>query len=176
MHWSYCVNQTSNYDSQTILYHFHGRNGAATWWNDDTYYSAEIQRHWRQTGVTPPLVVSISFGKLWLLVDWEAANAPNLYHIFLDTAMQTVEQRLGMPIKERMLVGESMGGFNALLIGLKDKSRFLKVAALCPPLPTVSPFASWHDKISYVTASSTSWKRATTLLFFAHIFFPDKQT
>jgi hypothetical protein len=43
--WTYSLNQASDSDNQITLHHFHSRNGAATWWNDDTYYSAEIQNH-----------------------------------------------------------------------------------------------------------------------------------
>ncbi len=172
--WSYCINKAEDFTNEVVLYHFHGRNGNATWWNDDSYYTADVHRHWQKVGISPPIVVSVSFGKLWLLID--SADEPNIYQIFLKHVMEVVESKLGAPIRERMLVGESMGGFNALLVGLKDKVRFSRVAALCPPLPTVSPFASWKEKLTYIADSSLSWKRAAMLVFFAYKFFPDRDT
>jgi pimeloyl-ACP methyl ester carboxylesterase len=172
--WSYCINKAENLTNDAVLYHFHGRNGNATWWNDDTYYTADVYRHWQEAGISPPIVASVSFGKLWLLID--SNEDPNFYQLFLNHVMDVVETRLATAVRERMLAGESMGGFNALLVGLKDRGRFSKVAALCPPLPTVSPFASWEEKFTYIRNSSTSFKSAAMLMLFASKYFPDYGT
>ena len=42
-----------------------------------------------------------------------------------------------------MLVGESMGGLNALILGLTQHALFAKVAALCPAVYVDSPFSSF---------------------------------
>ena len=72
------------------------------------------------------------------ILDVEAAGSG-----LLDDMMRrlpAIEATLGRP-RRRMLMGESMGGLNVLIAGLSYPSRFAKIAALCPGVYTVSPFA-----------------------------------
>ena len=55
--------------------------------------------------------------------------------------LPAIEAKIGRP-RRRLLLGESMGGLNVLIAGLSYPSRFAKVAALCPGVYAVSPFAS----------------------------------
>lgn len=165
--WSFCINRAREGTSGDVLYHLHGRNGSARWWNDATYYTAKVHEAWRAHGTKPPIVVSISFGKLWLLND-------DLLPVFLETVLARVERELGIEVAHRMIVGESMGGINTLIAALKTQGVFTKAAALCPPLATVSPYASLGELYDYVSKSSTSWRRAAMLLVFARRFFSDE--
>jgi pimeloyl-ACP methyl ester carboxylesterase len=70
-----------------------------------------------------------------------------------------------------MVVGESMGAVNALLVALRRPGRVDRVAALCPPLSTGSPFAGLAETSSLVAASSTTWQRAFMLRGLARHFF-----
>src|SRR5688572_27955212 len=36
---SVCINRVVGSENRGVVYYFHGRNGAATWWNDRTYYT-----------------------------------------------------------------------------------------------------------------------------------------
>lgn len=166
--WSFCINSIPGSASQDVLYHFHGRNGAATWWNDETYYSGEVQRFWSENGIAQPTVVSISFGHLWILTSAE----DGLLQVFTEHVMPRVEAEIHHRIARRMLVGESMGGVNALVVALKTKGLFSKVAALCPPLPTVSPAASLRELLTSTRRTSTSWRRAAMMLWFSRQFYP----
>ena len=58
--------------------------------------------------------------------------------------LPAIEAKAGRP-RRRLLMGESMGGLNVLIAGLSYQSRFAKVAALCPGVYTVSPFASFAE-------------------------------
>lgn len=169
--WSFCVNKTKNSASKNLIYHFHGRNGDATWWNDQTYYTGKVHAAWLKKNEPSPIVASISFGKLWLLVD-NSSGTENLYRFFLDHAMKRIEQEIGGPIEERMAVGESMGGVNALILAMKSKGVFSKVATLCPVLPPVSPFAPISKLYDYIKRSSMSLKRALMTYWFSRKFYP----
>jgi hypothetical protein len=166
--WSFCINRAPGNNSQNLIYYFHGRNGSATWWNDETYYSGEVEKLWKTEGLSHPIVVSISFGRQWLLTEAENGLLP----IFMNQVMPRVEAEVGRPIARRLAVGESMGGINALVIGLKASGKFSKVAALCPPLPTVSPNSSFAEMASYIRLTSTSWRRAGMMLWFSRKFSP----
>lgn len=171
--WSFCINKTLASSSKNLIYHFHGRNGAATWWNDQTYYTGKVHSNWLANNEPPPIVASISFGKLWLLIDDPNATE-NLHRFFLDHAMKRIEQEIGSPIEQRMAVGESMGGVNALILAMKSKGVFSKVASLCPVLPPVSPFAPIRELYTYVVRSSMSLKRALMTYLFSKKFYPSE--
>ena len=53
--------------------------------------------------------------------------------------ISAIETRVGPP-RRRLLMGESMGGLNSLVLGLSQPQHFDKVAALCPAVYLDSPF------------------------------------
>jgi hypothetical protein len=168
--WSYCINRVaSEKDSNTLVYHFHGRRGNETWWNDSTYYSGELYRDWQKSGSFLPVVVSISFGPLWLLKEGE------LLDTFVDVVMPKIESSLNMTIDQRFVVGESMGGVNALQVWLKTGSLFDKAAALCPPIPTISPMASTSQMVEFINQTETSWLRGFMMLTIGRHFYKDEE-
>ncbi|HXH29853.1 MAG TPA: alpha/beta hydrolase-fold protein, partial [Bacteriovoracaceae bacterium] len=172
----FCLNTVAGSRNHDLLYHFHGRNEDATWWNDQNYYTGKLHAAWKEKGLDPPTVVTVSFGKLWPLTERSDQPGGGLHSIFLKFVMPRVEKEISGSIAKRFGVGESMGGLNVLMTGLKSDSPFTKVAALCAPLATVSPHANILDIYRYVSQSSTSIRRALMLLFFSRKFYPDEET
>lgn len=169
--WSYCINRTLDNDhTNTLVYHFHGRRGNETWWNDRTYYSGELYQDWHNSGVFSPVVVSVSFGPLWLLKEGD------LMDTFVNVVMPKVESSLNMTIEQRLIVGESMGGVNALLVWLKTESLFDKVAALCPQIPTISPMASTTQMVQFINQTETSWLRGFMMLAIGRHFYKSEKS
>jgi hypothetical protein len=162
--FSYCINHQTDSDNKRVIYHFHGRKGNALWWNDDTYYSGELYRQWKSDGKSPPTVISISLGPLWLF------NEEKLL-VFFERLMPIMELKVPHKVKGRFLVGESMGGVNALTVWAKDASLFDGVAALCPPIPTISPYAKTSEILGYFSESSMSWKRGLMLILMGRSLF-----
>ena len=136
--WSYCVSTTDGSDSRDVLYHLHGRRGAADWWNDREYYSGDVHGAWLAAGSASPRVVTVSFGPLWLLTEVGAEPHERRLRTFIDVVMPHIESKLG-GIGRRMVVGESMGGVNALILAMSNAANFDRVAALCAPLSEISP-------------------------------------
>lgn len=139
----YCVHRAVGGVSGDVVYHLHGRNLEAEVWNDPSYFTALVQRQWQVTGALPPTVVSLSYGPVWLLTPKGAAAHSGL----LDTIwpdISAIEARLGAP-RRRLLMGESMGGLNSLVLGLSQPQHFDKVVALCPNVYQDSPFSPWRD-------------------------------
>jgi hypothetical protein len=137
---SYCVHRAAGGVNGDVLYHLHARNLEAGVWNDPTYYTAMLQAHWQRLGVLPPTVVSLSYGRQWLLAPKGQAEHSGLLDS-IGPHINAIEARIGPP-RRRLLMGESMGGLNSLVLGLSQPQRFDKVAALCPNVYLVSPFAS----------------------------------
>lgn len=139
----YCIYRDQRGTNGDVLYHLHGRNLDERIWNDDTYLTAMVQAEWQRSTALPPTVVELSYGPTWLLTPkGEKADSG-----LLDDMMRrlpAIEAKAGRP-RRRLLMGESMGGLNVLIAGLSNPSHFAKVAALCPGIYTVSPFASFAE-------------------------------
>lgn len=130
--------------NEDVIYHFHGRNLDNTIWNDDTYFTSLIQSHWQKSNVKPPTVVLISYGSEWLLTPKNSKAESGLMDDFISN-LPLIESKIGKP-KNRILLGESMGGLNVLILGLSHPELFSRVASLCPGVYLDSPFSDF-DKI-----------------------------
>ena len=137
----YCVHQAQIGSNGDLLYHLHGRNLDEQIWNDDTYYTALLQAEWQRSGALPPTVVTVSYGPTWLLAPEGEQPASGLLEDFIER-LPEIEDAIGTP-RRRLLLGESMGGLNVLVAGLTYPDRFNKIAALCPGVYDLSPFASF---------------------------------
>ena len=177
----YCVHRAAAGVNADMVYHLHGRNLEAETWNDPSYFTAMIQAYWQHKSLLPPTVISLSYGPVWLLAPKGQAERSGL----LDTIwpdISAIETRVGKP-RRRLLVGESMGGLNSLVLGLSQPQHFDKVAALCPNVYLDSPFTPlsqiraamvrtgadpriviglWQLALSYVS-NAEEWRRISPL-------------
>lgn len=173
--WSFCMTRAPHSQNHDVIYHFHGRNGNATWWNDADYHTGKVHAKWLEMKKDPPTVISVSFGDLWLLSEATPGAESGLLNIYLNHVMYQVESRLEHPVKQRMLFGISMGGVNALLVSLKRPTHFSKVAVLCSTLPTLSHHAGWAELYRYYSRSGISLKHAAMKYYFSKKFFETQQ-
>ncbi len=140
--WRYCIHRAKQGTNDGIAYLLHGRNLDEKTWNDDTFYTSMLQNYWSESNVKPPIVVTVSFGPVWLLTPKGKATKSGLLQSFIDKVIPTVESKIGQP-SYRAVFGESMGGLNALIVGLRSPQLFRKVAALCPGVyKDASPYSS----------------------------------
>lgn len=139
----YCVYRDAGGVNGDVLYHLHGRKLDERSWNDASYFTAMLQGYWQTAGRKSPTVVTLSYGPVWLLTPKGRREASGLLDDVL-ARLPAIEAGLG-PIRRRLLMGESMGGLNALILGLGSQGRFDKVAALCPGVYIDSPFASFTE-------------------------------
>jgi Putative esterase len=140
---SFSIYRASTGVSEDIIYHFHGRNLDNTIWNDDTYFTSLIQSHWQKLNVKPPTVVLISYGPQWLLTPKNSMVESGLMDDFISN-LPLIESKIGKP-KNRILLGESMGGLNVLILGLSHPELFSRVASLCPGVYLDSPFSDFNE-------------------------------
>lgn len=141
--WKYCIHRAKQGTNGGIAYLLHGRNLDEQIWNDDTFYTAMMQNYWASMNAKPPVVVTFSFGPFWLLAKKGKAERSGLMDTFIEKIIPTVEAKTGKPAY-RAIFGESMGGLNSLLAGLKYPSLFKKVGSMCPPIyKDVTPYSSF---------------------------------
>ena len=138
---NYTIYRAENGVSDDIIYYLHGRNLDASIWNDDTYFTAQIQAYWQRSSIKPPTVVVVSYGPVWLLTPKNSKAESGLLDDFINR-LPEIESKLGNP-KRRILLGESMGGLNVLIAGLNRPEMFSKVASLCPGVYVDSPFSDY---------------------------------
>lgn len=138
--WKFCIHYAKQGTNSGIAYLLHGRNLDEQTWNDDTYYTSMLQRYWADAGIKPPTIVTVSFGPIWLLAPKGGSENSGLLEVLKTEVLSEVESRISKP-SYRAIFGESMGGLNSLIAGLSSQKLFQKVAALCPAVYKVSPFA-----------------------------------
>jgi len=155
----YCVHVPTRWRSSDIVYHLHGRGGSEADWQDPWYYTGQIQTEWKNMRVPRPVVISVSFGPLWLLAERNASPYSGLFEVFTRQVMPSIEAQLGGLRGRRIIFGESMGGFNTSQLALKT-NLFHKAAILCAPMSEVSPFAGLNVIQSHVekSAAHAYWK------------------
>jgi S-formylglutathione hydrolase FrmB len=169
--WAVCFHEPPDADPSHLLIHFHGRRGNEAWWNDAEAYSGELYEVWRAQRVRPPIVASVSFGPLWLLVN-QASEGPTL-SLFEREVLPRIEASLRQPVARRSVVGESMGGVNALMVGVRGE-RFQRAAALCPPIYEASPATGPFEIPSLARRLGLSPSQALLVTGLARRLYPDE--
>jgi hypothetical protein len=166
--FSYCVTKLKNSDDNTLLYHFHGRNLDETIWDDPTYFTEMLKRQWHESSLLPPTILTVSFGPVWVLSPKGDAKNTGLLNFFIDKALPQIEKRIGNPPATRFLLGESMGGFNA--IQMLNKGLFKKVAILCPPIYDISYPFTFESTMGLVNRTNMEYKIALGFWWLASDF------
>jgi S-formylglutathione hydrolase FrmB len=138
---SFTIYKATSGVNEDVVYHFHGRNLDDAIWNDDTYYTSLIQSNWQKSNINPPTVVLVSYGSQWLLTPKTSKPESGLLEDFV-SQLPFIESKIGKP-RNRILLGESMGGLNVLILGLTHPELFSKIASLCPGVYLDSPFSDF---------------------------------
>jgi S-formylglutathione hydrolase FrmB len=151
--WKYCLHTAPQGTNGAVAYFLHGRGHDEKMWNDDTFYTAMIQKFWADHGTKPPLIVSLSFGRDWILAPKGKAEKSGLLDVFMNELIPDAERRIGSPPRYRVVFGESMGGLNSLIAGMNRPDFFQKVLSLCSPIYKVSAFSGFGTFRDFLTRS-----------------------
>lgn len=172
--WRFCIHTPADgMPNGDIAYLLHGRSLDEYTWNDSAYYTAMIQKHWQDKKVSPPTVVSISFGPIWLLTKKSQLESSGLVDFFAAEVIKQVEAKTGAP-KQRILFGESMGGINSLVLSMTYPNLFSKVAASCPTVYDVSPFASLQEQQAFIDRTGANPQILEGAIALAKYFIADE--
>lgn len=172
--WSYCLTTTPGSANPDLLYYLHGKGGGKKSWASSRNYSAGIRSAWAEAGKDAPAVATVSFGSFWLLAGRNASAGSGLYEFFREKAMPLVESRLGAPPRSRLLLGESMGGFNGAELLLKEPKLFSRAALACPAIPGVSPYGGREAEADYLRRThAVPWRFHMALKLLRSVY-PDE--
>jgi pimeloyl-ACP methyl ester carboxylesterase len=158
----YCIHRPAHSRNPDVLYHFHGKGGSEQTWAEENFYTGQIRSFWKSRRMQPPTIVSVSFGKIWVLAKKNGSPISGLFETFVDKILPLIEKDLGIKKRgRRLLVGESMGGFNSTQMFFHTR-LFRKIAILCAPLSDLSPFASPKEVEEFIQGSKAWTYHETT--------------
>jgi pimeloyl-ACP methyl ester carboxylesterase len=126
-----------------VVYYFHGIGGNELKWQNSSLHEAVAEKLTR-TPELRPTVFSISFGRAWFFSDVKNLKRASRLTAFLEL-MPQLEASLPVPVTRRTVVGESMGGYNALRLTMEIPGSIQQTVALCPALLPVGPYSSQED-------------------------------
>jgi S-formylglutathione hydrolase FrmB len=166
--WDYCVYTPKQTNNADVLYYFHGLEGSEYEWEQSPNYN-QIYQTW---GTSAPVVISISYGSLWLLAPVNTSAVSGLYPNFVNTALPTIETTEKIKPAHRLLLGLSMGGFNAAQVYLNNPNLFSKVALACPALTTIGPYDGTDAVTAYITRTNATASYVYNALAISEEYFP----
>lgn len=141
--------------SREVLYFLHGRGqnhrSWSRWGPARDYYRSLAER-----GVPAPTVVSVSFGRVWLLTERGPHRLNGLLETFVREAMPRAEALTGPPSR-RLLWGFSMGGFNAAQLVLRYPELWSAAVLSSAALPTVGPYPGRRELLDYRRRTGAGW-------------------
>ncbi len=153
----YCIFRPAKNTNPDVIFYFHGSHSDENTWSESYYYTAQLRDYWRDNHLQPPTVVAISYGPLWLFAEANSSPRSGLFEQFVQRDFPEVEAALKGINGKRIVMGESMGGFNAAQLALKTKI-FSKAAILCAPMADgVTPFSDKKIVDEYILKSS-AWQ------------------
>lgn len=172
--FNYCISKATDSLNPDVVFHFHGLGSSEKVWSSEPFhYAAQIREDWDERGASAPTIVSVSFGPLWLLVEKNSSVNSGLFEAMAGYILPFLEKKIGGGKGERILVGESMGGFNASQLFLKAPNQFNRVALICPAIAGVSPFSSEAEINAYIKRTNANPEMVKRSIFLLQQFVPD---
>ncbi len=148
----YCIHQQAGSRNPDILYHLHGRGGSEKSWSGKVSYGELLRGYWKSRRIDAPTVVSVSFGPIWVLASKNLSPVSGLFEVLTEQVIPSIEKALHFHGR-RLVLGESMGGFNTTQIYLRAKG-FAKAAALCAPIADLSLDATEEELTAFIEKSA----------------------
>ncbi len=166
----YCITKTPGSTNPDIVYYFHGAGGNERRWVDRW---KGIRDSWIKSGSQAPTIVSFSFGPLWFLLEKNSLKTSGLLELMLNKLIPDMEVKLGGLHGRRIIMGESMGGFNVAQLVMQSPESFNRAAILCPVITLHTPFATIPEIESFISRTGANRKNAYEEIAFYRAFFPD---
>jgi pimeloyl-ACP methyl ester carboxylesterase len=172
--WSYCISRDKDNPSEDVLYYLHGlAHDENDWrWGRD---GIAIRQTWEAKGKPLPISVAISFGPFWLLSEKNSSARSGLLDVLVNDVIPFIEkERLGGVPRKRLLIGESMGGFNATELVLTHPELFERAAIVCPAIVNVSPYADADEIARYIQRTGADPQHVRDAISLSQSVFPDE--
>lgn len=171
--WQYCIYTTPGSANPDVIYHLHGAGEDERSW--ETNGAGDFMSDaWLKAGKPAPTIVSVSFGRTWLLASRNESQDSGLYEVFVNSVIPYIENRVLNGVHgKRSLFGYSMGGYNGSQLYLKNPELFHRVVLGCPALSNVSPYATRSEIDDYIRRTGAHPLYVQYMLGIVHNYYPD---
>lgn len=151
-HW--CVHRDPSSSSKRTVVYLHGNGGSERSWPADD--NTRLQELLNKSPEGAPAIITLSLGGAWFLNEEGGTFSRSNLETLLEKALPEAEAKLGFSPSPRVLVGKSMGGFNATQLFAKAPAgTFSAAAILCPAQPPLTPFATRAEMETFIQARRT---------------------
>ena len=127
-----------NTDYNSVIYYFHGNGGNELSWQ---YVYADIIKYWNEEKKLFPVVVTITFGEKWILIPKNSSVKSGYLEYFVNSFIPYIENEYKLDIKERYILGQSMGGHSAAQLIFRYPETFSKAAIISPAIYPISIYS-----------------------------------
>lgn len=170
--YGYCITKTKGSQNTDVLYYLHGGGGNEKQWIDS---GSGVRNAWKKSNFAAPVVITVSFGPLWLLVKKNSLETSALLDFFRGILMPELEMRaLGKPATRRLLAGASMGGFNVAQLLINMPGAFQRAALTCSAFANISPWASDAEVAKFAKRVGVPADAIKNISEIAQAFVPDE--
>ena len=165
--WHLCTaiaKQPTSKNPMPLIYYFHGAGGSAQW----QAYSSAMRSTAKVTSDLGFSILSPSLGPVWFALDPLSSQ--------LRSILEKVEkEKFGERPIERILIGDSMGAFNAFQFFKSNPKFASKIAFLCPAFDSFFP-SNEKSRQVYLARTQANAKAANTIEQYVKRFFKSKKT
>ncbi|MNK08050.1 putative esterase [compost metagenome] len=167
----YCITKPEKTNSPDIIYFLHGLNGSERSWFRDVD-KVSLQALWIAKKYKPT-IISVSLGPQWLII--QTPEYPVL-DLFMKDIFPRLEKKTGgLKNGRRILIGQSMGGFNGVQLAMNNPDYFSKVALWCPAITTVGPYDSPKAIQDYISRTGANPDRIRLMLRISRAIFTTEE-
>lgn len=175
----YCAFIGDRKKNRDLVYFLHGAGGnEQQWLGDNMFDGAPLYSYWKRQRKAAPTVISISFQTgQWVVSDLPIPGQQLSYREIIEQQVfPYVEGRWPLGSKgRRMIMGTSMGGYNAYVLWLSSPQLYAKAAPLCAGVSDLSPYAG-NDEMEKLLNRKSGWfnrpVKADALQTYKKIFGP----
>ncbi len=167
-----CIVTSKTSTNKDVIFEFHQATGGQKDW---IKYWKQTRDIWRARGFEPPAVATVNFGPIWFLAEKNKSKFSGLFNFYIETVMPWVEKQLGYKPARKLLLGESMGGFNAAQYYFKMPAFFDKVAIVCPAFANIGPQSTKEEIDAYIERNHADRDNVNWLIRGNKSFFPDAE-
>lgn len=148
-----CIATPKSWNGQTWFF-MHGAGGDIDAWKG---FARQILRY-RKADLLPA-IVAMSLGPKWFLVDHVSDPDIKGSTLFWKKIIPVVKNSVP-ELGKTVVLGHSMGGFNALAIFTDRPDFWNAIVLVTPAIADISPYASISEKESYVKRTNhPTWKQ-----------------
>lgn len=173
--FKYCLYPGTGKNAEKLIYFFHGVLGMENIWvNNQTYL--QMQTEWSFNPEGRPTVVNISYGRVYLLTPKNEREHSGILDTWNTEFISEFEsQALHMNPRKRFLLGNSMGGHNALNLYIKLFPFFTRLGLMCPAQLLNSPYASRDEVEKILPRVESLWPMYLGAMGLMSLYY-DEQT